>query len=140
VVVPPVPGTVGRVVDCLVFDGDHENEIDARQRRKRLRQQHETQHSITIDDTKIISTKKRNDNFSKESGHKVLDKSFPVRSRVINQTIRIMDRILPEALSAPIALAIEKVYAYGPMAEKTVVLGKRKVLLAALNINKKSFA
>lgn len=50
-----------------------------------------------------------------------------------------MDRILPETLSAPIALAIEKVYAYGPMAEKTVVLGKRKVLLVALNMNIKSF-
>lgn len=40
-----------------------------------------------------------------------------------------MDRILPEALSVPIALAIEKVYAYGPMAEKTVVLGKKKEIL-----------
>eukprot|EP00557_Chaetoceros_sp_GSL56_P005583 CAMPEP_0176495676 /NCGR_PEP_ID=MMETSP0200_2-20121128/10787_1 /TAXON_ID=947934 /ORGANISM="Chaetoceros sp., Strain GSL56" /LENGTH=500 /DNA_ID=CAMNT_0017893577 /DNA_START=132 /DNA_END=1634 /DNA_ORIENTATION=+ len=33
-----------------------------------------------------------------------------------------MDRILPDVLSVPIARAIEKVYAYGPMADKTVIL------------------
>jgi len=35
-----------------------------------------------------------------------------------------MDRILPEAASKVIAGLIENVYAYGPLAQKTVVLGK----------------
>jgi hypothetical protein len=35
-----------------------------------------------------------------------------------------MDRVLPEFISQPTAKAIEAIYAYGPLAEKTVVLGK----------------
>lgn len=38
--------------------------------------------------------------------------------------VSIMDRVLPVALNAPIAQAIEYVYSYGPLAEKTVVLGE----------------
>lgn len=35
-----------------------------------------------------------------------------------------MDRILPEAASKVIADLIENVYSYGPLAQKTVVLGE----------------
>jgi hypothetical protein len=33
-----------------------------------------------------------------------------------------MERVIPEALNGPIAAAIETVYSYGPLAEKTVIL------------------
>jgi hypothetical protein len=35
-----------------------------------------------------------------------------------------MERILPDASLVPVAKLIEQVYAYGPLADKTVVLGK----------------
>jgi hypothetical protein len=35
-----------------------------------------------------------------------------------------MERVIPEALNGPIAAAIETVYSYGPLAEKTVILGE----------------
>jgi len=35
-----------------------------------------------------------------------------------------MERILPDAILVPVAKVIEQVYAYGPLADKTVVLGK----------------
>lgn len=42
----------------------------------------------------------------------------------MNLALTKMDRILPEAASKVIAGLIENVYAYGPLAQKTVVLGK----------------
>ena len=36
-----------------------------------------------------------------------------------------MDRVLPASVDALIAKTIEAVYSYGPLAEKTVVLGKK---------------
>ena len=35
-----------------------------------------------------------------------------------------MERVLPAALHGPIQSAIEAVYSYGPLADKTVVLGE----------------
>ena len=36
-----------------------------------------------------------------------------------------MDRVLPASVDALIAKTIETVYSYGPLAEKTVILGKK---------------
>ena len=35
-----------------------------------------------------------------------------------------METVLPDAILVPVAKLIEQVYAYGPLADKTVVLGK----------------
>jgi hypothetical protein len=40
-----------------------------------------------------------------------------------------MDRILPEGLSLALAKVIEQVYSYGPLAEKTVILGEYNYVL-----------
>ena len=43
-----------------------------------------------------------------------------------------MDRVLPASVDAIIAKAIEAVYAFAPLAEKTVVLGKAESWLEEL--------
>ena len=45
-----------------------------------------------------------------------------------------MDRILPEAASKVIADLIENVYSYGPLAQKTVVLGKFFLISTSIEI------
>jgi len=46
-----------------------------------------------------------------------------------------MDRILPEAVSVGVAKAIEYVYSYGPLADKTVILGEYAYVLQWIGLH-----